>query len=165
MTANRTMTNIQTVDRLEVLVVVDNVTDSLSTNPNNVQTEWAGLLQSGRMQVLSGKATCCAHHGLSVLITAYVGSAKHTLLFDAGPHGETFLRNAKILGVDLSEVDAVVLSHGHWDHAGGLVSAMEEISKGQVMGPVGDVGRGRKVVECYMHPGMFAERALQKPDG
>jgi hypothetical protein len=41
------MTNITTVDRLEVLVVVDNVTDSLSTNPNSVQTEWVGLLQSG----------------------------------------------------------------------------------------------------------------------
>jgi len=35
---NQTMTNITAVDRLEVLVVVDNVTDSLSTNPNNVQT-------------------------------------------------------------------------------------------------------------------------------
>ena len=139
MTANQTMTNIQTVDRLEVLVVVDNVTDSLSTNPNNVQTEWAGLLQSGRMQVLSGKATCCAHHGLSLLITAYIGSEKRTVLFDAGPEGETFLRNAKILGVDLSEVEAVVLSHGHWDHAGGLVSAIEEISKGK-----GDGERGRR---------------------
>ena len=162
------MTNIQTVDRLEVLVIVDNVTDSLSTNPNNVQTEWAGLLQSGRMQVLSGKATCCAHHGLSLLITAYIGSDKRTLLFDAGPHGETFLRNAKILGVDLSEVDAVVLSHGHWDHAGGLVSAIEEISQQQGEGDKeqpSNAATRRKVVECYVHPGMFAERALQKPDG
>jgi len=175
MTDNLAMTNIRTVDRLEVLVVVDNVTDSLSTNPNNVQTEWAGLLQSGRMQVLSGKATCCAHHGLSLLITAYIGSDKRTLLFDAGPEGATFLRNVKILGVDLSEVEAVVLSHGHWDHAGGLVSAIEEISKGKgdaVTGRRGDgvTGRGGelssrgKVVECYVHPGMFAERALQKPD-
>ena len=154
------MTNIQTVDRLEVLVVVDNVTDSLSTNPNNVQTEWTGLLQSGRMQVLSGKATCCAHHGLSLLITAYVGSEKRTLLFDAGPHGETFLRNAKILGIDLAEVEAVVLSHGHWDHAGGLVAAIEQISRGE-----GEPATGRKPVECYVHPGMFAERALQKPNG
>ncbi|HSB27222.1 MAG TPA: MBL fold metallo-hydrolase [Pyrinomonadaceae bacterium] len=153
------MTNIITVDRLEVLVVVDNVTDSLSTNPNNVQTEWAGLLQSGRMKVLSGKATCCAHHGLSLLITAYVGSEKRTLLFDAGPHEETFLRNAKILGVDLPEVEAVVLSHGHWDHAGGLVAAIEAMRRW------GDAANGRKAVECYVHPGMFAERALQKPNG
>ncbi|HEY6247480.1 MAG TPA: MBL fold metallo-hydrolase [Pyrinomonadaceae bacterium] len=154
------MTNIQPIDCLEVLVVVDNVTDSLSSNPNNVQTEWAELLKSGRMQVLSGKATCCAHHGLSLLITAFVGSEKRTLLFDAGPHGETFLRNAKILGVDLSEVEAVVLSHGHWDHAGGLVAAIEQISRGR-----GEGATGRKAVECYVHPGMFAERALQKPDG
>lgn len=136
------MTNIQTVDRLEVLIVVDNVTDSLSTNPNNSQTEWAGLLQSGRMQVLSGKATCCAHHGVSLFISAFIRSDKRTLLFDAGPEGETFLRDAKILREDLSEVEAVVLSHGHWDHAGGLVSAREEISKGQ--------GDGVKVVECYV---------------
>ena len=167
------MTNIQTVDRLEVLVVVDNVTDSLSTNPNNVQTEWAGLLQSGRMQVLSGKATCCAHHGLSLLITAYIGGDKRTLLFDAGPEGATFLRNAKILGVDLSEVEAVVLSHGHWDHAGGLVSAIEEISKGRGSNGISmehslnetSKRRDSNKVECYVHPGMFAERALQKPDG
>jgi 7,8-dihydropterin-6-yl-methyl-4-(beta-D-ribofuranosyl)aminobenzene 5'-phosphate synthase len=105
MTTNSTITNITTVDRIEVLVVVDNVTDSLSTNPNNVETEWAGRLQNGRMQVLSGKATCCAHHGLSLLITAYVGSDKRTVMFDAGPEGATFLRNAKILGVDLSEVE------------------------------------------------------------
>jgi 7,8-dihydropterin-6-yl-methyl-4-(beta-D-ribofuranosyl)aminobenzene 5'-phosphate synthase len=168
------MANITTVDRLEVLVVIDNVTDSLSTNPNNVQTEWAGLLQSGRMQVLSGKATCCAHHGLSLLITAYIGNDRRTLLFDAGPEGETFLRNAKILGVQLSEVEAVVLSHGHWDHAGGLISAIHEISKGQDnrgKGRHGDAEMGRRgdavreEVECYVHPGMFAERALQKPDG
>src|SRR6476469_8710623 len=174
MAANRTMTNITTVDRLEVLVVVDNVTDSLSTNPKNIQTEWTGLLQSGRMQVLSGKATCCAHHGRALLATAYIGSEKRTLLFDAGPHGETFLRNAKILGVDLSEVEAVVLSHGHWDHAGGLVSAIEEISKGKgdaVTGRHGDAEKARRgdavreEVECYVHPDMFTERAMQRPNG
>ena len=158
------MTTIQTVDRLEVLVVVDNVTDSLSTNPNYVQTEWAGLLQSGRMAALSGKATCCAHHGLSLLITTYVGDDKHTLLFDAGPEGATFLRNANILGVDLALVDAVVLSHGHWDHAGGLISAIEGISKETGRRGEGVTGR-REAVGCYVHPGMFAERAFLKADG
>ena len=48
-----------------------------------------------------------------------------------------------------------MLSHGHWDHAGGLVAAIEEVSK----------GRDANKVECYVHPGMFSERALQKPNG
>jgi 7,8-dihydropterin-6-yl-methyl-4-(beta-D-ribofuranosyl)aminobenzene 5'-phosphate synthase len=143
------------VDRLEVLVIVDNVTDSLSTNPNNVVPEWVGLLTAGRLRELSGRATCCAHHGLSLLITAYFGSARHTVLFDAGPEGATFRRNAEILGVDLSTIDTEVLSHGHWDHAGGLVTATEAISK----------SRGPNRVDCFVHPGMFAERAIQRPNG
>jgi 7,8-dihydropterin-6-yl-methyl-4-(beta-D-ribofuranosyl)aminobenzene 5'-phosphate synthase len=76
-------------------------------------------------------------------------------LFDTGPEAATFLRNAEILGVDFSVVEAMVLSHGHWDHGGGLVAAIEKISK----------VRNRQRVDCLMHPGMFAERALQRPNG
>jgi 7,8-dihydropterin-6-yl-methyl-4-(beta-D-ribofuranosyl)aminobenzene 5'-phosphate synthase len=76
-------------------------------------------------------------------------------LFDTGPEAVTFLRNADILGVDFSVVEALVLSHGHWDHGGGLVAAIEKISK----------ARNRQRVDCLMHPGMFAERALQRPNG
>ena len=72
------------VDRVEVLVLVDNVTDSLSTNPNTAASEWAGLSAAGRLPSLSGCCTCCAHHGLSLLITAHAGSAKRTVLFDTG---------------------------------------------------------------------------------
>lgn len=86
---------ILTVDRLEVLVLVDNVTDSLSTNSGVVISEWSGLLSAGRLQLLSGRCTCCAHHGLSLLITERSGSARHTVLFDAGPEASTFLRNAE----------------------------------------------------------------------
>jgi len=106
------------VDRLEVLVIVDNTTDSLSTNPNNVLPEWTGLLTGGRLRVLSGRGTCCAHHGLSLLITAHLGSARRTLLFDAGREGATLMRKPEILGVDFSTVEAVVLSHGHWNQIG-----------------------------------------------
>jgi len=95
------MTNITTVDRVDVLIVVDNVTDSLSTNPNNGQFGVGGIVAEWTKASAFGKATCCAHHGLSLLITAYVGSEKRTMLFDAGPHGVTFLRNAKMLGMDL----------------------------------------------------------------
>ncbi|MEW5918996.1 MAG: MBL fold metallo-hydrolase, partial [Gemmatimonadota bacterium] len=148
------MPDVLTVDRLEVLVVVDNATDSLSSNPKNVIPEWTGLLTGGRMRVVSGESICCAHHGLSLLISAEVSGEKRTLLFDAGPEGATFLRNARILGIDFGAVEAVVLSHGHWDHAGGLVAAVEAIA--------GARGAG---TPCFMHPGMFAERGNQRPGG
>jgi 7,8-dihydropterin-6-yl-methyl-4-(beta-D-ribofuranosyl)aminobenzene 5'-phosphate synthase len=143
------------VDRLDVLVLVDNVTDSLSTTPKNVVPEWTGLITSGRMHIVSGGAICCAHHGLSLLITAQIGAEKRTVLLDAGPEGASFQRNAGILGVDFGAIDAVVLSHGHWDHAGGLVAAIESISR----------HRGKGEVPCYVHPGMFAQRATQRPTG
>ncbi len=149
------MHDLLTVDRLEVLVLVDNTTDSLSTNSDVAVTEWADLLTAGRMPVLSGRGICCAHHGLSLLLTAYVGDAVHTLLFDSGPEANTFLRNVDVLGADLSAVGSVVLSHGHWDHAGGLLAAIRAISKAQ----------GRSGVDCFVHPGMFATRGMKLPNG
>jgi 7,8-dihydropterin-6-yl-methyl-4-(beta-D-ribofuranosyl)aminobenzene 5'-phosphate synthase len=149
------MPDLLTVDHLEVLVLVDNVTDSLSTNPSTAVSEWTGLLTGGRLRLLSGRGTCCAHHGLSLLITAHIGTAKRTLLFDAGPEAATFLRNVNVLGADVSAVELVVLSHGHWDHAGGLVAAIEAISK----------ARDPHGVECLVHPDMFAERGMQRPNG
>lgn len=148
------MRDVLAVDRLEVLVVVDNATDSLSSNPKNVIPEWTGLLTGGRMRTVSGRSICCAHHGLSLLIAAHRGSDARTLLFDAGPEGATFLRNANILGIDFGAVNAVMLSHGHWDHAGGLVDAVKAVAS--VRGPG---------TPCFMHPGMFVERATQRPGG
>ena len=142
-------------DRLEVLVLVDNTTDSLSTTPKHVIPEWPGLVAAGRLPVLSGEAICRAHHGLSLLITAHVGDERHTLLFDAGPEGATLLRNAAILGVDFGQVEAVVLSHGHWDHGGGLVAAVEAVAARRPGAPV----------PCFVHPGMFVQRGSQRPDG
>jgi len=56
----------------------------------------------------------CAH-GLSL----YIETAHHKILMDAGPDSG-FAQNAQALGIDLAAVDTVVLSHGHYDHAGGL---------------------------------------------
>lgn len=143
------------VDRLEVLVLVDNVTDSLSTTPTNVIPEWSGLLAAGRLPAMAGRNICCAHHGLSLLLTAHLGGQTRTLLFDAGPEGATFLRNVAILGAHLGTVEAVVLSHGHWDHAGGLLTAIEAIV----------AGRSGQRVDCFVHSGMFHERGTRRPNG
>jgi 7,8-dihydropterin-6-yl-methyl-4-(beta-D-ribofuranosyl)aminobenzene 5'-phosphate synthase len=55
-------------------------------------------------------------HGLSV----YVETAKHRLIVDTG-QSDAFLENAAALGIDLTQVDTLVLSHGHYDHAGGIM--------------------------------------------
>ncbi|MFA5101478.1 MAG: MBL fold metallo-hydrolase, partial [Candidatus Omnitrophota bacterium] len=43
-----------------------------------------------------------------------------TILFDTGEKGESLLENMRSLGVDINKIEAVVLSHDHWDHTGGL---------------------------------------------
>ena len=57
----------------------------------------------------------CARHGLSL----FLETAAHRVLFDMGPDA-AFLDNARALGVDIAAADAAVLSHGHFDHSGGL---------------------------------------------
>lgn len=74
-----------------------------------------------------GTSGCTAAHGLSF----YVETPKHRLLLDLGPSDET-LRNAERLGIDLSEVDTVVLSHGHYDHSGGILGFLEINQKAKV---------------------------------
>lgn len=61
-------------------------------------------------------ARCGAEHGLCI----YVKTKRHTLLMDTG-QTDLLLRNAAALGLSLTDVDTVILSHGHYDHTGGLL--------------------------------------------
>ncbi len=61
-----------------------------------------------------------SEHGFSL----YVETKNHKLLIDAG-QSDAFAQNAKSLGVDLSKVDMAMLSHGHYDHSGGLMKFAE----------------------------------------
>src|SRR3954471_25077335 len=149
----------QAVDRLELTVLVDNATDSLSSVPSHVETEFNSHWRRG-MRVLSGKCLCCAAHGLSCLITAYRGDAARTMLFDTGPEEWVFERNVTRLGVDLGRVEAMVLSHGHWDHAGAMPRALQMITQQSSQG-----ANGGRNVPVYMHPEMFALRAFKQKDG
>lgn len=59
---------------------------------------------------------CCNQHGLSF----YIETQNHKILVDSGATG-MFIRNAEMLGVDLTQIDTAILSHGHYDHSGGLL--------------------------------------------
>ncbi len=145
---------LQPVDAIEFLVLVDNCLDSLSSVPKYVSLEWPRLMRSG-MRELSGEGQCCANHGLSLLIAARLGATSHVLMFDAGPEDYVLERNAPRLGVDFSGVEGIVLSHGHWDHAGGLPAALRlTVAAGQ-----------HRPVPVYVHPGMFRQRAMTLASG
>ena len=60
--------------------------------------------------------SCIAEHGLSI----YIETERHKLLLDTG-QTDAVVKNAETLGIDLTAVDTVILSHGHYDHSGGIL--------------------------------------------
>ena len=126
------------LDALDVLVVVDNETDTLSSVAD-------GLPQIPEAQQLLARLPaarvhegheckvvfdhlCCACHGLSVLLTGSLGDERHTVLFDVGPYPHVWLENARHLDLDLASIEALFLSHWHFDHSGGFPEVVAAIA-------------------------------------
>ncbi len=72
------------------------------------------------MENTSSRPDLTSEHGLSL----YIETGKKRILFDAG-QSDGFWRNAETLGIDLSRVDFAVLSHGHYDHGGGMLRFLQ----------------------------------------
>lgn len=93
----------------------------------------------------AGRGPLLGEHGLAFWIEV----ADKRFLFDSG-QGHVLMQNARHLGILLEETDAVVLSHGHYDHANGLPDALVVM---------------RHVPSAYVHPAAFAEKYAGNPDG
>ncbi len=138
----------ETLDGAEVYVLVDNLSDGMSTVPDGVTSEVANLIRAGAKEEWSGDDPCCACWGLSLVLTARVGRRTHSILFDAGPTSYAIEGNAVRLGIPMGDIEAVVLSHGHIDHAGGIPAALKRIG--------GE--NGGQPVPVHVNPGMFVHR-------
>ncbi len=76
----------------------------------------------------SANESCIAEHGLSI----YIETEKHKLLLDTG-QTDAIVRNAEALGIDLAAVDTVILSHGHYDHSGGILPFSKQNRTAQII--------------------------------
>jgi 7,8-dihydropterin-6-yl-methyl-4-(beta-D-ribofuranosyl)aminobenzene 5'-phosphate synthase len=141
------------VDGLEILSLVDNSADFLSTvDGKNVQSfrQWTKK-QNGEEWARTHSELPIAEHGFSVLIRILGNGKKVSVLFDTGISPGGAVENAKRMGLDLGEVGYIVLSHGHYDHFGGLVSALNAINKVDL--------------PLITHEDMFKTRGMTSSDG
>jgi 7,8-dihydropterin-6-yl-methyl-4-(beta-D-ribofuranosyl)aminobenzene 5'-phosphate synthase len=115
--------SIPEVDRIAVRVVTDNIQFAVAPNAvaDNVTIErfgW-GLGPSPPQQTL------ISEFGLAMHVEAQRGSDVRNVLVDFGYTPGALTTNLSLLGIDASTIDALVLSHGHYDHFGGLVGFLE----------------------------------------
>lgn len=100
-----------------------------------------------------------AEHGLSL----YIEYGGHRILFDTG-QGDRFLKNAEVLGIDISLVDALVLSHGHYDHAGGLETFCRANKNARIYIKAGffepKFNKDRKFIGIHYNESLFAGRLI-----
>ena len=135
---------LEPVDAAEVTIVMDNSIDLLLTN-----TELAKRPRFG--PDMFERQLPVAEHGFSALITVRRGEQRGTVLFDTGLNPRNLLYNLDSLEIDARDIQAVVLSHGHPDHAMGLPGLVERL--------------GPRNVPILLHPDALLERKLVLPNG
>lgn len=133
------------VDRLEVISLVDNMVDLHSQVPAGVLRFWQWVSNPRRA------AVPWAEHGFAVLVRVQEGEAVHTVLFDTGAGPMTAVLNARRLLAELGDVEAIAVSHGHLDHAGGLLGVLQAMS--------------RPDVPVFVHEHVFCVRGRRQSDG
>jgi 7,8-dihydropterin-6-yl-methyl-4-(beta-D-ribofuranosyl)aminobenzene 5'-phosphate synthase len=146
---------LEPVDSLTVTTLVDNVFDVFM--PDQGPAHRLSPASPGKTQpsatMVDGLAPDqpIAEHGLSLLLKVTRGDRSHTFLFDTGVSPKGMINNMDRLQLDGRDVEAIVCSHGHFDHTGGLDGLVQRL--GTVNMPV------------LIHPDFWNRRRVQLPGG
>ncbi len=143
------MEGLRELDSLEIIAVVDN-SFSVWTDPErkDVQRYFKWIEDEGEELPFP-----VAGGGLCLHVRAKSGNETYTILYDAAESTRNIENNFSALGLKSEEIDAIVMSHGHHDHFGGLLWALEN--------------SGKKALPVYVHPWMFLKKGFEvkKPEG
>jgi 7,8-dihydropterin-6-yl-methyl-4-(beta-D-ribofuranosyl)aminobenzene 5'-phosphate synthase len=114
---------LEPVDEVLITTLVDNSYDALMADSGAAhRTPFARIPEVAAPQFVGGQTVpgLVAEHGFSALVTTRRGAITHTVLFDTGVSPDGMATNLERLGLDVGAIEVVVLSHGHFDHAGGF---------------------------------------------
>ncbi|MFW6111215.1 MAG: MBL fold metallo-hydrolase [Thermoproteota archaeon] len=144
---------LKAVDKVEIIILSDNNVDFLSTIEQKEVRQVRDWIRTRRSErwVKNNFRLPVAEHGFSLLIRVFSNQKNHTVLFDTGVSPKGVSSNAQKMGLALQEVESIVLSHGHYDHFGGLVDIVKVI--------------GRKNLPIIVHEDMFQTRGVAKSEG
>ncbi|HEU97878.1 MAG TPA: MBL fold metallo-hydrolase [Fervidicoccus fontis] len=99
--------------------------------------------------VVGFRGRLLGQHGASYYVEVYSGGSTKRILVDSGWNGDALLFNMKALNLDPRSIDAIVITHGHWDHTGGLVKVLE--------------GSAGKTIPIIMHPYAMKTAFISEP--
>ena len=144
--------DLHTLDSLSVAVLTDDVSDNYVSKTPFAVSEFSNVVRRGAT-VISGEALLCANLGFGLRLVSTAGEQRRTMLFDTGPEGSVFVRNCASLGISFGEIEAIAVTHGHWDHMAALPVTIDRI-----------IAQGGRVT-IHVNPGMFNERAVRLSSG
>jgi 7,8-dihydropterin-6-yl-methyl-4-(beta-D-ribofuranosyl)aminobenzene 5'-phosphate synthase len=135
---------LQPVEIADITILVDNFVDILLPSTETAQRAPLALNWTERDQLR-------AEHGYALLLTVERDGRRESILYDAGLGRDTILHNMDVLSLQAGDLRAVVLSHGHADHHGGLEGMFRRI--------------GRRKMPLVLHPDVWRERRIVFPTG
>ena len=143
---------LEPVDSVTITTLVDNVADMLLANRGPARrpalgagpTVPAATLEPGRTA-----EALVAEHGFSALVVVRRGEREHRILFDTGLSPDAMVENMRRLGLSPGDVEAVVCSHGHFDHTTGLDGFVRAV--------------GRANLPVVIHPDFWLRRRIAVP--
>ncbi len=140
------------VDEVVITMLVDNSYDGLMVDQGPARRAAMGRTPRVVAPMFEQGETVpglLAEHGFSALVTTRKQGRDHTVLFDTGVSPNGMAQNMRAIGIDAGDIEAVVLSHGHFDHAGGLA---------------GLAGlRRRQRLPITLHPDVWSPRRVAFP--
>lgn len=144
--------DLEPVDSVEVTTLMDNLTDVFMPDQGPARRIGPGMVPNRSSPVMAEgwvPDVLIAEHGFSMLLTVRKGDRAHQLLFDTGTSSDGVVENMRRLSLDPGAIEAIVCSHGHFDHTAGLDGLIRVL--------------GRVNMPVVLHPHFWRRRRVVLP--